>query len=54
MTTGQKMRMWLPENLAFAGAAGKPKGPLMIEVVLLDIIAAPTAPTDVWRRRPTR
>jgi peptidylprolyl isomerase len=47
MTTGQKLRMWLTEPLAFAGAAGKPKGPLMIEVVLLDVIAPPATPADV-------
>ena len=47
MTTGQRMRLWLPEKLAFAGAAGKPKGPLMVDVMLLDVIAPPTAPPDV-------
>ena len=47
MTTGQRMRLWLPEKLAFAGAAGKPKGPLMVDVMLLDIIAPPTTPSDV-------
>ena len=47
MTTGQKLKAWLPEKLAFAGAAGKPKGPLMIEIVLLDVVPVPTAPADV-------
>ncbi len=47
MTTGQRMRLWIPEKLAFAGAAGKPKGPLMVDVMLLDIIAPPVAPPDV-------
>ncbi len=47
MTTGQKLRLWLPEKLAFAGAANKPKGPLMVDVMLLDIIAAPQTPPDV-------
>jgi FKBP-type peptidyl-prolyl cis-trans isomerase len=47
MTTGSKVRFWLPENLAFAGAAGKPKGPLMVEVVLLDVTPAPATPADV-------
>ena len=41
------MRLWLPEKLAFAGAAGKPKGPLMVDVMLLDVIAPPTTPPDV-------
>jgi peptidylprolyl isomerase len=47
MTTGQKMRLWLPEKLAFAGAANKPKGPLMVDVMLLDIITVPATPPDV-------
>ena len=47
MTTGQRMRLWIPEKLAFAGAAGKPKGPLMVDVMLLDIIAPPPTPPDV-------
>ena len=47
MTTGEKMRLWLPEKLAFAGAANKPKGPLMVDVMLLDIIAPPLTPPDV-------
>jgi peptidylprolyl isomerase len=47
MTTGQRMRLWLPEKLAFAGAAGKPKGPLMVDVKLLDIIPPPVTPPDV-------
>ena len=47
MTVGQKMRLWLPEKLAFGGAAGKPKGPLMIDVVLLAVAPVPTTPPDV-------
>lgn len=47
MTTGEKLKLWLPEKLAFGGAAGKPAGPMVIEVVLLDIVAAPTVPADV-------
>jgi FKBP-type peptidyl-prolyl cis-trans isomerase len=47
MTTGAKLRFWIPEKLAFAGAEGKPKGPLMVEVVLLDVTPAPATPTDV-------
>ncbi len=47
MTTGEKIRVWIPEKLAFAGAAGRPKGPLMVEIVLLDVAAAPSAPADV-------
>ncbi len=47
MTTGEKMRVWMPESLAFKGASGYPKGPLMVDLVLLDVLPAPTAPPDV-------
>jgi len=47
MTAGQKMRFWLPEKLAFAGAKDKPAGPMLLEVVLLDVIHAPMVPPDV-------
>jgi FKBP-type peptidyl-prolyl cis-trans isomerase len=47
MTTGAKIRFWIPEKLAFAGAEGKPKGPLMVDCVLLDISPAPATPADV-------
>jgi peptidylprolyl isomerase len=45
MTVGEKRRMWVPESLAFNGAAGKPAGPLVFDVTLLEL---PTrAPADV-------
>jgi FKBP-type peptidyl-prolyl cis-trans isomerase len=47
MSRGQKMRIWLPEKLAFAGESGKPKGPIMADVQLLDIVAIPATPLDV-------
>ncbi len=47
MTVGEKLRVWLPEKLAFGGAAGKPKGPMMLDLVLLDVTPVPTAPADV-------
>jgi FKBP-type peptidyl-prolyl cis-trans isomerase len=47
MTTGQKMKIWIPEKLAFNGAADKPKGPMMVELVLIDVIPLPTTPADV-------
>ncbi len=47
MTTGEKLRLWLPEKLAFGGAAGKPAGPLVVEVVLLDVVHPPAVPPDV-------
>jgi FKBP-type peptidyl-prolyl cis-trans isomerase len=47
MTTGEKRRLWIPEKIAFNGASGKPKGPLMVDIVLLDISAGPQTPPDV-------
>ncbi len=47
MTTGQKMKVWIPENQAFKPGPGKPKGPLMVELVLLDITPLPATPPDV-------
>lgn len=45
MVVGESRRLWLPESLAFKGAEGKPKGPLVFDVTLLDM---PThAPADV-------
>jgi peptidylprolyl isomerase len=47
MVTGEKRRMWMPEKLAFKGAAGKPAGPLVFDVVLTSIVPMPKAPPDV-------
>lgn len=47
MSVGQRMRLWLPESLAFAGKNDRFKGPLMVDVMLLDIIALPATPTDL-------
>ncbi len=53
MTVGEKRRFWMPEALAFKGAAGKPQGMCVFEIELLDIQPppppelSPTAPPDV-------
>ena len=45
MVTGETRRMWIPEALAYKGAAGRPAGMLVFEVTLHDM---PThAPADV-------
>lgn len=36
LTKGQKGRFWIPEKLAYAGQAGKPKGMLVFDVELVD------------------
>lgn len=38
MVPGEKRRLWIPDELAYAGEAGKPAGPLTFEVELLEIV----------------
>jgi peptidylprolyl isomerase len=47
MVPGEKRRMWMPEKLAFNGAANKPAGPLVFDVELIEVIQAPQTPADV-------
>src|SRR5271157_5051420 len=45
MVVGETRRLWIPESLAYKGAAGKPAGTLVFDVTLMDL---PTrAPADV-------
>ncbi len=37
MSTGEKVRVWIPQNLAYRGLAGKPAGTLVFEMELLEI-----------------
>ncbi len=37
MVVGEKRRLWIPENLAYKGAAGAPAGMLVFDVELLGI-----------------
>lgn len=45
MVVGESRRLWVPESLAFKGAAGKPAGPVVFDVTLLDMPLR--APADV-------
>ncbi len=50
MVVGEKRRLWIPEELAYGGQAGKPAGMLVFDVELLrfqERPQPPTAPTDV-------
>jgi len=47
MVAGETRRMWVPEALAFNGAAGRPKGTVVFDIELLSIEEAPAAPPDV-------
>ena len=37
MVVGEKRRFWIPENLAYKGQAGAPKGMLVFDVELISI-----------------
>ena len=50
MVVGEKTRFWIPESLAYKGIPGRPKGMLVFDVELKNIIPAPKplpAPEDV-------
>jgi FKBP-type peptidyl-prolyl cis-trans isomerase len=50
MTVGEKRRVWIPEGLAYKGRPGSPKGMLVFDVDLMEIIpgkAPIPAPEDV-------
>jgi peptidylprolyl isomerase len=44
MTVGEKRRLWIPEELAYAGQAGRPQGMLVFDIELLEVVPSPTAP----------
>ena len=48
MTVGETRRCWLPQNLAYQGQAGRPRGMVVFDIELIDARRAPTvAPPDV-------
>jgi peptidylprolyl isomerase len=50
MVQGEKRRFWIPGNLAYGDTPrrpGAPAGTLVFDVELLNIVAAPKAPSDV-------
>ncbi|MGK2859981.1 MAG: FKBP-type peptidyl-prolyl cis-trans isomerase [Thermoanaerobaculia bacterium] len=46
MVTGEKRRLWIPEELAYKGRSGAPAGMLVFDIELLDFQSL-TAPADV-------
>ena len=36
MVTGEKRRLWIPENMAYSGAPGAPAGLLVFDVELIE------------------
>ena len=48
MTVGERRRCWVPEQLGYRGAAGRPKGVTVFDIELVETRRAPTlAPPDV-------
>jgi peptidylprolyl isomerase len=49
MAVGEKRRLWIPQELAYAGQAGRPQGMLVFDVELVDIVPSPekNPPPDV-------
>jgi peptidylprolyl isomerase len=41
MTAGDRVRFWIPEEMAYKGQAGKPQGMLVFEVELVEILSQP-------------
>ena len=44
MVVGEKRRLWIPEDLAYRGQAGRPKGMLVFDVELVEIVSSPSVP----------
>jgi FKBP-type peptidyl-prolyl cis-trans isomerase len=44
MTVGETRRCWLPENLAYAGQAGRAKGMIVFDIQLIDTRQSPNIP----------
>jgi peptidylprolyl isomerase len=47
MVAGEKRRIWMPESMAFKGQKGRPGGPVVFDVTLIDVVTPPAAPADV-------
>jgi len=47
MVSGGKARFWVPGELAYKGQAGKPEGPVTVELELQTLVNPPAAPEDV-------
>jgi len=44
MTVGERRRCWVPESLAYKGAAGRPKGTVVFDIDLIDTRPSPLIP----------
>ncbi len=44
MVVGEKRRLWIPQELAYNGQEGRPKGMLVFDVELMEVMPSPTVP----------
>jgi len=47
MVAGEKRRLWMSQDLAFKGQSGRPAGPVVFDVTLIEVIPPPEVPADV-------
>ena len=47
MVEGEKRRLWIPQELAYRGQPDRPRGMLVFDIELLEIVDPPVAPADV-------
>ena len=45
--TGEKVRVWIPQNLAYDGAPGVPQGMLVFDFEILDVLTPTMPPKDI-------
>jgi peptidylprolyl isomerase len=53
MTVGETRRCWLPQELAYAGQAGRPKGMIVFDIQLIDARPSPTIPPPDVKEPPS-
>jgi len=53
MTVGETRRCWVPEDLAYRGQAGRPKGTVVFDIELLDTRRAPNVPPPDVKEPPS-
>ncbi|MCZ6727416.1 MAG: FKBP-type peptidyl-prolyl cis-trans isomerase, partial [Acidobacteria bacterium] len=47
MVEGEKRRLWIPAELAYAGREGRPQGMLVFDIELVDLVDQPVPPADL-------
>jgi peptidylprolyl isomerase len=52
MAIGEKRRCWVPQNLAYNGAAGRPTGTVVFDIELRDFRGSPTVPPPDVKQPP--